>query len=209
MNHAPPTKARNHRRRAHGFTLVELMIVVAIIGVLASLAIYGLTSYLAAARTSEAKHGVGAIARAAVQAYEEERSEHQILGEGIPGTQAANVLCTTANPVPASAAAIQGRKYQPNTALGQDFQAGNHLTGWKCLNFAKTESMYYRYTYIANGAYLSPGVGGPDPAGMGFEAAAQGDTDGDGSSSTFARVGKLETDRLRLATQVFIHDEFE
>jgi type IV pilus assembly protein PilA len=188
---------------------VELMIVVAIIGVLAALAIYGLSTYLAAARTSEAKHGVGAIARAAVLAYEEERSPHELLGEGVPSAPAANVLCATANPVPATAAQVQGRKYQPNTALGQDFQAGTHLIGWKCLNFAKSESMYYRYTYIANGAFLSPAFGGPDPAGNGFEAAAQGDTNGDGDVSTFARVGKLEVDHLRLSTQIFVHNEFE
>ena len=44
-----------------GFTLVELMIVIAIIGVLAALAVYGVRSYLASARTAEAKASVGAI----------------------------------------------------------------------------------------------------------------------------------------------------
>lgn len=201
---------RSYKRiNGRGFTLIELMIVIAIIGVLAALAIYGLSSYLAAARTSEAKHGVGAIARSAVSAYEEERSPDELLGEGAPSVQAANVLCITANPVPATMTQVQGRKYQPNTALGQDFQAGTHLIGWKCLNFAKSESMYYRYTYIANGAYLSPAIGGPDPAGNGFEAAAQGDTNGDGELSTFARVGKLETDHLRLSTQIYVNNEAE
>ena len=209
MFRSPARMPRKSRRAIAGFTLVELMIVVATIGVLAALATYGVSRHLAAAKASEAKEGVGGITRAAVLAYEEERSAQEVLNEGNPSALIANVLCTTANPVPLLASQVRGRKYQPNTTLGQDFQAGSHLVGWKCLNFAKSEAMYYRYTYTANAGYISPGVGGPDPVGDGFEAAAQGDTDGDGNLSTFARVGRLESDHLRIATLVFAHEEFE
>ena len=70
-----------------GFTLVELMIVVAIIGILAALAIYGVRRYLASAKTSEAKNNIGAISRGGQQAYERESNQTEILGEGSEGTR--------------------------------------------------------------------------------------------------------------------------
>ncbi len=56
-------------RMSAGFTLIELVIVVAIIGILAALAIPNFMSYQAKARQTEAKVGLGGIFTAATAYY--------------------------------------------------------------------------------------------------------------------------------------------
>lgn len=196
--------------RNRGFTLVELMIVVAIISVLAALAIYGVRRYMATAKTAEAKGAVGSIARLAVAVFEREVSEAELVG-GVAGglsKPSVNRLCTTAtNPVPNTIP--KAKKYQPSDAVGVDFHTGDSKAGWICLSYLMTTPIYYQYTYRQGGGYVSPALGGPDPGADGFEAAAQGDIDDDNNRSTFARSGAVVGKNLQVATQVFVHEEFE
>src|SRR3954454_19415051 len=60
------------KMKKRGFTLVELMIVVAIVGVLAVLAIYGVRKYIANSKTTEARNSLGQISKDASTAYEKE-----------------------------------------------------------------------------------------------------------------------------------------
>lgn len=64
-------KLRSRERWQRGFTLVELMIVVAVIGILALIAVYGTSRYIAHSKTGEAIELIGSI-KAAEESYKDE-----------------------------------------------------------------------------------------------------------------------------------------
>lgn len=195
------------KSRSRGFTLVELMIVIAIIGVLAALAIGGVRDYLSAARASEAKAGVGAISKLAAGVFERESAASELLngpGNSLVSTQS---LCDSAAPVPN--AVPVGVKYQPNLAPDTDFQKGTTTAAWVCVGFKVVTPIYYQYNYYRSSGYLSPTLGGPDPGPDGFEAAAVGNLDGDSTNATFARTGIIVGRELHVSTQIFVDNEFE
>ncbi|MBW2456114.1 MAG: type II secretion system protein [Deltaproteobacteria bacterium] len=196
------------RAKSRGFTLVELMIVVAIIGVLAAMAVFGLSRYLASAKTAEAKSIIGNVSRAAHASYERESMNAETVAEGSESTVTAHNLCGTAAPVPGFVPA--GKKYQPITADGQDFESGNALNGWKCLKYQMSQPIYFQYLYTKNGSPAAPN----NPAACGtdcYEAGALGDSDSDGVLSMFARTGVVNTatGALRASTQVYVENEAE
>ena len=168
-----------------GFTLVELMIVVAIVGILAALAIYGVRKYINNAKTTEARESVGRIAKDAAAAWSRENMGTAVLAPG--GTAGlSNVLCGTSTPVPDTSAEIAGQKYQSAAA---DWDTGDQTTGWRCLKFSMSDPQYFQYTYTQ----VTPTT---------FTATANGDLDGDTQLSTFELAGAAVDGVVNIAPNI-------
>jgi type IV pilus assembly protein PilA len=161
-----------------GFTLVELMIVVAIIGVLAALAIYGVRKYLSNAKTAEARTALGRMAKDAQNAFEKETLSQEIVPVGTKSLLSRGLCDDAATAVPAAIANIQNGKYQSSP---EDWKDG---AGWECLKFSMSDPQYFMYDYESS---ATTGVNGSS-----FTARANGDLDGDANPSTFEFFGQIQ-----------------
>jgi type IV pilus assembly protein PilA len=171
----------NKHQGMRGFTLIELMIVVAIVGVLAVLAVYGVRRYIASSKTAEARNQLGQIGKDAQTAYEKETMAAAVLSQGT-STSVLRALCKSATKtVPqGGVTAIKGRKYQSSPAEWTVDAATN--AGFSCLKFEIDQPQYYLYNYTAT---VTGAVGDS------FTASANGDLNGDGVLSTFTWTGTV------------------
>ncbi len=168
--------------KKRGFTLVELMIVVAIVGVLAVLAIYGVRKYIANSKTTEARNSLGEIKNDSASAFERETGGTTVLAAG-SSTTLLRALCPGGAKVP-SAGVPASSKYQ--SAKGD--WADN--AGWQCLKFSLEQPQYFQYEFLSGGGTTS------------YIASAYGDLNGDTILSTFAVSGNVQAGALNTSPTI-------
>lgn len=170
----------NRKGRA-GFTLIELMVVVAIVGTLSVLATYGVRKYVAHAKSAEARNALGIMGTDAIVAFERESMAGNSLAFKTSSGSARKLCASSSASVPAAAASIQGRKYQSTAAEWNKDAATN--AGFSCLKYTMDVPQYYMYSYALTGSGSA--------AGDSYTASAQGDLDGNGVMSLFSLTGKI------------------
>jgi len=164
------SKLRNKAQK--GFTLIELMIVVAIIGILAAVAIPAFMKYIKKSKTSEARQFVKKIYDGA-RAYYMDRNGRETFADADTGAQFP--ATPTTNTVPAQGACCSaGDKCMPNASQWTD-------ETWVALQFSVDDPHYYSYQYTSANVTQS------------FYGRAFGDLDCNGTYSTFSMYGEINS----------------
>jgi type IV pilus assembly protein PilA len=172
-------------RKLRGFTMIELMIIVCILGILAAVAIPSFVRYIRRSKTVEAVMAIRRMYDGAVAYYVGEHADkgggmlHQKFPDSAPPTPAAGIPC--ANPV-----------ITPSSEWGHP--------SWQALDFAVADPQRYQYEFQDNGQE------GTQAAATMF---ARGDLNCNKSYSEFSRSMTGMVDGVMGGTGLVILNEVE
>ena len=164
-------------RSKKGFTLIELMIVVAILAILAVVAVPAFIKYMRRAKTTEAIDQIDKLYKASASYYS---SPSVVKGTGLkiqcqfPATQG-----MTPNVTSQACCSKAGDTDGDDRCDVQPSGLWN-TPQWSALNFSMNDQHYFGYTYTSNGSTMAAAK---------FTATANADLDCDGELSTFERYG--------------------
>lgn len=169
-----------------GFTLVELMIVVAIIGILSSIAIPSFTNYLRRSKAAEAPMNMNAI-------------YNSVMAYGAAGEQRYPIPVQNSPWTPSqTCSGWAGGKCIPLQYYNNGSSWENSM--WPQLDFRLTEPHYYGYHYNYNG--LGDG-------GWAFHVYVDGDIDGDGTTARYVRRAQWRNSSLYSYEGMLVYSALE
>jgi type IV pilus assembly protein PilA len=176
--------------RARGFTLVELMITIAILGIIAALAIPAFISYVSRSKTAEASANLNQMFKSASAYY-----SGDLAGKGITSTVTGYCIIGSAGPRPATPSA----KKVPFVADAN----------FRAIHFSIADYVYFSYGLTS----VQPAAGScanvANTASL-YTFYANGDLDGDGIASTFELATGTDADNILYHSRGFyINNEVE
>lgn len=179
-----------------GFTLVELMIAIAILGIIAALAVPAFVGYVARSKTGEVPANLNAMFKAAAAYYTRD------IAVGTPG--GVNTGFATGCIVPMST------RYEPIDLTGQKQPFPGTDLPWRALDFRIADYVYYSYAVWTP----APGTGACFNSATNlanvYTFEAQGDLDFDTELSNFQLAAGVDRDgQLYHARGLYIENELE